>query len=70
MSPRRGRPRGGKNDPKRVPLPFKVSEVSRGIRGVLNMGLRVARVDIDPRSGLISIATAPQTVDDRVVEKA
>jgi hypothetical protein len=70
MSPRRGRPPGGKTDPNRVQLPFKTAEVTRAIRGVLNMGLTVSRIDIEPRTGLISITPAAPTVSRAADEKA
>jgi len=44
-----------KRDAIKVQLPFKTAEVSRAIRGVLNMGLWVSRIEIDPRSGAIAI---------------
>lgn len=71
-NPRRGRPKGGKNNPSQ--LPFKTAEVTRAIRGALNIGLAIGRVDVNPRTGLISIIpAAPQAVADHraaVAEKA
>jgi hypothetical protein len=38
-------------------LPFKQRDVERAIRAVHARGLPVGRVDIDPKSGFISIVT-------------
>jgi hypothetical protein len=51
----RGRPKGSKTSPNHKPLPFKLSELQRSIKGVQSMGLTVGRVEIDPRSGKITI---------------
>jgi hypothetical protein len=53
----RGRPLGSKDDPNRARLPFKTHDVMRAIRGVTNMGMSVAAVEIDPKTGLITVKT-------------
>jgi hypothetical protein len=55
------RPLGSKNNPNRKPLPFRQREVSRAIRSVQATGLPISGVDIDPRSGKISITTGSPT---------
>ena len=65
-----GRPKGAKSDPNRKPLQFKQTEVQRAIRGVQAQGLPVHRVDVDPRSGLISIMAGPAIQNDDAAEKA
>jgi hypothetical protein len=54
-----GRPPGRKDNPFRTPMPFKRSEVSRAIRGVINQGLEIERVEVNPRTGLITITPRP-----------
>jgi hypothetical protein len=51
------RPEGSKNNPNRRPMPFKQSEVARVVRAVESRGLNVRRVDVEPRTGKISILT-------------
>jgi hypothetical protein len=51
-----GRPKGRKSHRR---IPFKKSEIERGIRAVKTMGLQVRGVDLDPRTGKIHIATSP-----------
>jgi hypothetical protein len=58
-----GRPRGSKNNPNRKILPFRQSEVERAIRGVQARGLTVARIDIEPRLGKISVVPGPPLAD-------
>jgi hypothetical protein len=53
------RPKGVKNNPHRKRLPFKQSEIERGIRAVEAMGLQVHSVELDPQTGKIHIGTAP-----------
>ncbi len=53
------RPKGSKSNPLRRQLPFKQSEVERAIRGARAQGLSVCRIDIEPRSGKISIVAQP-----------
>jgi hypothetical protein len=46
-----GRPKGAKNKT----LPFKSAAVSKAIRGILSVGLSVARIEIETQSGRITI---------------
>lgn len=58
---RTGRPKGSRNNPNRPRLPFRQSEVMRGIRAVKAQGLVVRGVEIDPHSGLIKISTSTES---------
>ena len=50
----------------RSPLLFKQSDVSRACRGVQELGMDIGRVDIDPRTGVISvIPTTQQGASDK-----
>jgi hypothetical protein len=53
------RPKGSKNNPDRKRLPFRQSEIERGIRAVEAMGLSVHSVELDPQTGKIRIGTSP-----------
>jgi hypothetical protein len=53
------RPKGSKTNPHRKRLPFKQSEIERGIRAVEAMGLQVHSVELDPHTGKIHIGTSP-----------
>jgi hypothetical protein len=69
------RPIGSKNNPNRKPLPFKHREVSRAIRSVQSRGLPITGVEIDPRTGKITVMTsspptdAPDTELDKWMDK-
>ena len=52
-----GRPKGRKNDPSRLGLRFKQSEIERAIRAAQTMQLPIGRIEIDPASGRITITT-------------
>jgi hypothetical protein len=54
-----GRPKGAKSNPDRHRLPFKQSEIERGLRAVEAMGLQVHSVELDPHTGKIFIGTKP-----------
>jgi hypothetical protein len=58
------RPRGKKNDPLRRQLPFKQSEIERAIRGARAQGFNVSRIEIEPRTGKISIVAAEPDKND------
>jgi hypothetical protein len=60
------RPKGSKTNPNRKRLPFKQSEIERAIRGARAQGLNVGRIEIEPRSGKISIVAAPSGTDEDV----
>jgi hypothetical protein len=56
---------GSKNNPNRKPLPFRQREVARAIKSVRSCGLPITAVDIDPRTGKITVVTgSPTTGDD------
>jgi hypothetical protein len=55
-----GRPKGAKSDPNRIRLPFTQGEIVRAVRGVLRMGLTVSKIEIHPRTGLITITPGPK----------
>ena len=57
-----GRPLGSKDDPNRARLPFKTSDVMKVIRGAYNMGMAVDAVEVDPKTGLITIKTREKVV--------
>jgi hypothetical protein len=44
-----------KRNPSTPELPIKTAEITRAIRGVLNMGLSVERIEIHPRTGQITV---------------
>jgi hypothetical protein len=45
---------------RRKALSFKQSDVSRACRGVQELGMDIGRVDVDPRTGVISVIPATQ----------
>jgi hypothetical protein len=55
---------GTQNNPDRRPLSFRQREVARAIRSVQATGLPISGVDIDPRTGKITIMTGPPTGGD------
>ena len=63
MSNPNGRPKGSKTDPTKIArLPFKQSELMRGIRGVIGMGLQIERIEIQPRTGMITTVPVEKSV--------
>lgn len=58
-----------KRKPTTPELPFKTAEVTRAIRGVMNMGLSVERIEIQPRTGRISITPGPALASEPKREK-
>jgi hypothetical protein len=60
---RHGPTQGSKSNPDRKRLPFKQSEIERGIRAVEAMGLQVHSVELDPHTGKIYIGTSPNSAD-------
>jgi hypothetical protein len=58
------RPLGSKNNPNRKPLPFKHREIARAVRSVQSTGLPIAGVEVDPRTGKITVMTGPTTPGD------
>jgi hypothetical protein len=50
-----GRPKGSLNSPTRKPLDVRQSTVRRTIKAVQSMGLPIGRIEIDPRSGKITV---------------
>lgn len=55
MSRSGGRPKGARSNPDRTPLDFKQSNVRRAVKAVQAMGLPIGRIEIDPRSGKITV---------------
>jgi hypothetical protein len=53
-----GRPPGRKNNPNRAPLPFKTTDAMRAIRAARNEGVEIGRIEIEARSGRITIVPA------------
>jgi hypothetical protein len=58
------RPRGRRNDPSRPGLRFKQSEIERCIRAAQTMRLPIARIEIDPATGRITITAGNPPEDD------
>jgi hypothetical protein len=56
------RPKGVRNNPFRQRLPFRQSEIERALRAARRQGVTVTRIDIEPRTGKISIGIEPATV--------
>jgi hypothetical protein len=54
-----------KRKPTTPEMPFKTAEVTRAIRGVMNHGLSIERIEIQPRSGLITVVPGPALVSKR-----
>jgi hypothetical protein len=56
-----GRPKGAKNNPNRIPIDFKQSNVRRAIKAVQSMDLSVASVEVDQRTGKITVNAGPRS---------
>ena len=60
------RPKGSKNNPNRRQLPFRQSEIERAMRAAKAQGLSVGRIDINPRTGVISVFPGQSTDTDAI----
>ena len=54
------RPKGKSNKGSHWKLPFRQSEIERAVRAAKAQGFSIGRIDIEPRTGKISIVAAPE----------
>jgi hypothetical protein len=51
-----------KRKPTTPELPIKTAEITRALRGVMNMGLSIEKIEILPRMGQITVHPGPALV--------
>ena len=54
---------------KRGPCAFKQRDISRAVRGAEAAGVKIARVDIEPKTGRISIVPVSVSTNDGELDR-